>query len=33
MAAVKSDKASKDAELKSILTDEQYKTYQEKSRR
>jgi len=30
MAAVKSDKASKDAELKSILTDEQFKIYQEK---
>jgi hypothetical protein len=30
MTTMKSDKASKDAELKGILTDEQYKTYQEK---
>ncbi len=30
MTVLKSEKESKDAELKSILTDAQYKTYQEK---
>jgi hypothetical protein len=31
-AAMKSDGAARDAELKGILTDEQYKTYQEKKK-